>query len=218
MAANNKQITNKKTVTKKPTTKAAKKPAKKQAKTNKPITVTAYARHRKEKNLKGTTRQAVKKAIDAARLMKCVVLVGKKQMITDAAAADKEWLSKTTPDTTAPTEPVTPKKTEEQIQLDLESQTTSRKFTNARATRLDAQAEMALIELAKAQETVLDLVVAKREVLAIGKTLSKNISVIGRAHAEELAQETDPQKVRIKINAILNGLIETTVYELGKIA
>jgi len=76
---------------------------------------------------------------------------------------------------------------------------------------------MALIELAKAKETVLDLVLAKSEMLAIGKTLSKSLAVIGRANAEELAQETDPQKVRIKINAIINGMIETTIYELGKI-
>lgn len=72
------------------------------------ITPTAYAAHRKELKLPGTTRQAVQKAIASCRLFDCVVdseghnheskdfeVDGRKYIIS-AHAADEEWASKTT--------------------------------------------------------------------------------------------------------------------------
>lgn len=72
------------------------------------ITPTAYAKHRKELNLPGTTRQAVQKAISSCRLFDCVVDsaghnhqhkdfdVDGRKYIVSADDADQEWANKTT--------------------------------------------------------------------------------------------------------------------------
>lgn len=72
------------------------------------ITPTAYAKHRKELNLPGTTRQAVQKAISSCRLFDCVVDsaghnhqhkdfdINGRKYITSVKNADEEWINKTT--------------------------------------------------------------------------------------------------------------------------
>ena len=203
---------------KKQSKKASKKTSKKDPKKTspkkeekKPITITAYARHRKEKGLKGGTHQAIKKAIDSARLLTCIIEVNKKKMITCAKEADLEWESKTTPDTQ--TDQNSPKQTE----LNLKNNETSHKYQGARARRLDAQAELAEIELATAKGEVLDLIKARKQLTTIGKELSQGFSNIARSKSIEFAGETNPQVIRNALQDLLKDLVEKTIVKLNKV-
>lgn len=69
------------------------------AATPKPISLRAYARHRSQAGLSGTSAEAVRRAIQSGRLEQSVVIVqtarGKEPKIADAGAADAEWARKT---------------------------------------------------------------------------------------------------------------------------
>ena len=189
--------------------KAKKKSSKKEEK--KPITITAYARHRKEKGLKGGTHQAIKKAIDSARLLTCLIEVNKKKMITCAKEADLEWESKTTPETQVD------QNDPEQAQLTFETKETSNKYQSARARRQDAQAELAEIELKKAKNEVLDLGAARNQITTIGKELSQGFSNISRSRAAEFAAETNPQVIRNALQDLLKDLVIKTIKKLQNV-
>ena len=200
---------------KKQSKKASKKTSKKAPKKTspkkeeeKPITITAYARHRKEKGLKGGTHQAIKKAIDSARLLTCLVEVGNKKLIVSAKEADLEWESKTTPETQVD------QNDPEQAQLTFETKQTSNKYQSARARRQDAQAELAEIELKKAKDEVLDLGVARNQITTIGKELSQGFSNISRSRAAEFAAETNPQVIRNSLQDLLKDLVIKTIKKL----
>lgn len=195
-----------KKTSKKASKKASKKTSKKEEK--KPITITAYARHRKEKGLKGGTHQAIKKAIDSARLLTCLVEVGNKKLIVSTKEADLEWESKTTPETQI--DQNDPK----QAELSLETKETSNKYQGARARRLDAQAELAEIELAKAKGEVLDLNAARNQITTIGKELSQGFSNISRSRSAEFAAETNPQVIRNSLQDLLKDLVIKTIKKL----
>ena len=186
-----------------------KKPAPKKVK--EPITVTAYARHRKDKGLKGGTHQAVKKAIDSARLLKSIKEIGNKKMIISAVEADKEWDSKTTPETQIDNNDP------EQQQLSLEAKKTSQQYTGARARRLEAQAEIAELELSKLKGELLDLVRARQQLTTIGKELSQAFYNISRSKAAELAAETNPQIIRVTLKKMLDDLANGTIKQLQKV-
>ena len=177
----------------------------------KPITITAYARHRKEKGLKGGTHQAIKKAIDSARLLTCITEVNKKKMITCAKEADLEWESKTTPETQVD------QNDPEQTQLTFETKKTSNKYQSARARRQDAQAELAEIELAKAKNEVLDLGAARNQITTIGKELSQGFSNISRSRSAEFAAETNPQVIRNSLQDLLKDLVIKTIKKLQNV-
>jgi len=177
----------------------------------KPITQTEYARHRKEKGLKGGTHQAVKKAIDSARLLKCLVIVGKKKMIKNLEQADKEWESKTTPDTQVD------QNDPEQAELALAAKHTTSKYTSARARRLEAQAEQEEIILARLKNEVLDLVVARRQITTIGKELSQMHTNVSRSKASEFAAETNPQAMRVMLQTFLKMTARKTIKKLQKV-
>lgn len=59
--------------------------------TSKPISLLAYAKRR------GVSAEAVRKAIDAGRLERSVVVVRGKPKIADADLADREWAERTRP-------------------------------------------------------------------------------------------------------------------------
>lgn len=60
-----------------------------------PLSLRAYAAHRKQLGLPGTTLKSVQKAIDAERIS--VVVVAGAKRIADADAADREWAANTDP-------------------------------------------------------------------------------------------------------------------------
>lgn len=62
-----------------------------------PLSLRAYAAHRKRRRLHGGSLQAVQRAIDAGRLRASIVKVGGKAQIKSAAAADREWADNTDP-------------------------------------------------------------------------------------------------------------------------
>lgn len=212
--ASKKKSVKKQAAKKKTVKKAAlkKKATKKEAKSPppKPITVTAYGRHRKNNGLKGGTHQAVKKAIDSARLKDCVIEVGDKKMITDAVEADLEWDSKTTPDTQTD-------QNDDQSELDLEHSETSKKYTSARARRLDAQADLAEIELQKARGLVLDLSIASKEITTIGKELIQGLTNISRTQAAPFAAEDNPQIIRVKLQELHKKLVKSAIIKMKKL-
>ena len=61
----------------------------------KPLSLRAYAAHRKGLGLAGGSLQAVQRAIAAGRIRDSVVVVGGVRQIADPEAADREWLSNT---------------------------------------------------------------------------------------------------------------------------
>jgi phage terminase Nu1 subunit (DNA packaging protein) len=60
-----------------------------------PLSLRAYAQHRKALGLPGTTLKSVQKALDAERIS--FVLVGGQKRIPDPEAADREWAVNTDP-------------------------------------------------------------------------------------------------------------------------
>lgn len=70
----------------------------------KPLSLRAYARHRKELGLPGTSLQAVQRAIAAGRVADSLVVVDGIKRIADPEAADREWHANTDP-LKAPGEP-----------------------------------------------------------------------------------------------------------------
>lgn len=60
-----------------------------------PLSLRAYAQHRRELGLKGSTLKAVQKAIDTERIS--TVVVGGLRRIADPEEADREWLANTPP-------------------------------------------------------------------------------------------------------------------------
>jgi hypothetical protein len=59
------------------------------------LSLRAYARHRKERGLPGSTLKAVQKAIETERIT--VVTLAGQTRIPDPEAADREWLANTDP-------------------------------------------------------------------------------------------------------------------------
>lgn len=60
-----------------------------------PLSLRAYAAHRKGLSLPGGTLQAVQRAIAGRRLVDCLVVVGGVKRIADPEAADREWAANT---------------------------------------------------------------------------------------------------------------------------
>lgn len=60
-----------------------------------PLSLRAYAKHRKAKGFTGTRLSAVQKAIRDGRLVDCLMRVGPDTRIADPEAADREWAANT---------------------------------------------------------------------------------------------------------------------------
>ena len=136
----------------------------------KPLSLRAYARHRKAKGLAGGTLNAVQVAIDSGRLAKALTRDGK---IASAAAADAEWGQTTRVDRipiTGPTAAGTPPP-------DLQE---------SRARREAAEAALAEIELAeKRRELVLAKDVESRLVNVFAQCKTKLLGVAARARQRD---------------------------------
>lgn len=60
-------------------------------KTDAPISLSAYARHRKARGLTGGSHEAIRKAISTGRLVESIVMVSGKPKIASTEVADFEW-------------------------------------------------------------------------------------------------------------------------------
>ncbi len=143
----------------------------------KPLSLRAYARHRKAKGLAGGTLNAVQVAIDSGRLRKSVTSSGQ---ITSAAEADLEWEKTTKVDyipLSGPSAAGTPPP-------DLQE---------SRARREAAEAALAEIELAeKRGELVLARDVESKLVNVFAHCKTKLLGVPSRARQRDPAL-TGPQ-------------------------
>jgi len=63
----------------------------------KPLSLRAYAAWRKSKGLRGGSLEAVRRAIQSARLVDSLVTVDGVQKVSDPEAADREWEANTEP-------------------------------------------------------------------------------------------------------------------------
>jgi hypothetical protein len=60
-----------------------------------PLSLRAYAAHRKAHKLPGGSLQAVQRAVDAERVYRAVVVVNGRRMIGNVVLADREWAENT---------------------------------------------------------------------------------------------------------------------------
>jgi phage terminase Nu1 subunit (DNA packaging protein) len=159
-----------------------------------PLSLRAYARHRKEAALAGGTLRAVQVAIRDGRLWKS--LTPDRKQIADAAAADAEWAAVTQVDRipiTGPTAAGTPPPD----------------LTESRARREAAEAALAEIELAeKRRELVPAKDVESKLVNAFAHCKTKLLGVSSRARQRDPAL-TGPQV------ALIESLIREALDDLA---
>jgi phage terminase Nu1 subunit (DNA packaging protein) len=106
------------------------------------LSLSAYARHRKERGLPGGSESGVRQAVSSRRLVRSVTRAGK---IRDAELADAEWSANTAADCVPITGPTAPK-----VQP-----VAPASFSTARSRHEAAKAELAELELAKRRRELL---------------------------------------------------------------
>lgn len=170
------------------------------------IGMRAYARHRKELGLPGTTHRAVQVAIASGRLSASVTKTGK---IRSIAKADAEWAAATKADhapLTGPTAPKPPPAAREPAPVEPQQ---VNDLAAARARREGVNADLAEIDLAKTRgELVLARDVEARFADVFLRCRTRLLGMIVRA------READPTLTETQLR-----LIETLLRDaLGELA